>query len=101
MYGTGWVNVVSLIARVVGEPELRTNRAGEPECRMRLAVPRYSQGGQREPGVVYVDASTFGLRAQEHAERLSEGSTVGLSGRLDSDPPERGIGVLIDQLDLL
>jgi single-stranded DNA-binding protein len=68
---------------------------------MRLAVPRYSGGGIKEPGVVYVEASTFGLRAQEFAERLSEGSSVGLSGRLDSDPSEHGLGILIDQLDLL
>jgi single-stranded DNA-binding protein len=95
------VNTVSVIAHLVGEPELRETRGGVPECRMKLAVPRYSGGGIREPGVVYVEASTFGLRAQDFAERLSEGSSVGLSGRLDSDPPDDGVGILIDQLDLL
>ncbi len=68
---------------------------------MRLAIPRYSGGGAREPGVVYVEASTFGLRAQECAERLHEGSNVGLSGRLEDDPPDEGLGVYIDQLDFL
>ena len=95
------VNVVSLIGRVVGEPELRKNRAGTDQCTVRLAVPRYARSGQREPGVVYVDVTTFGLEAQDTARQLHEGNTVGLSGRLDSDPPEQGIGVLIDQLDLL
>lgn len=95
------VNVVSLIGRVVGEPELRKNRAGADQCTVRLAVPRYARNGQREPGVVYVDVTTFGLEAQDAASRLHEGSTVGLSGRLDSDPPEGSVGVLIDQLDLL
>jgi single-stranded DNA-binding protein len=55
------VNVVSLTARVVVKPELRTNRAGVTECRFKLAVPRYSRSGVREPGVVYLDATTFGL----------------------------------------
>lgn len=64
-------------------------------------MPRYSASGQHEPGVVYVDVTTFGLEAREHAGRLSEGSRVGLSGRLDSDPPEEGLGVLIDQFNVL
>jgi single-stranded DNA-binding protein len=72
-----------------------------PECRVRLAVPRRSRRGRKEPGVVYLDVTTFGLEAQELADRVSEGSTIGLSGRLEDDPPERGIGVLIDQLDVL
>lgn len=95
------MNVVSLTARVVVKPEVRTNRAGIAECRLRLAVPRYSRTGVREPGVVYLDATTFGLEAREHAERLSVGSEIGLSGRLDADPPDAGVGVLIDQLDFL
>ena len=67
---------------------------------MRIAVPRYARGGRKEPGVVYVDVTTFGLDALEHAERLGEGSRIGLSGRLDSDEPEWS-GVVIDQLDVL
>jgi hypothetical protein len=76
---------------------------------MRLAVPRYSRGGQREPGVVYVDAASSGLAAPEHAERLSIGHRVALTGRLEPDDreprsPEQAVErhvVLIDQLDLL
>ncbi|HEX8743963.1 MAG TPA: single-stranded DNA-binding protein [Thermoleophilaceae bacterium] len=95
------VNAVSLIGRVVGEPELRMNRAGEEECRMRVAVPRRQRNGRPDAGVVYVEVSTFGDEARLCAERLSEGSRIGLSGRLDDDPPEQGIGVLVDQLDYL
>ena len=94
------MNSVSIVGHVTGEPELRTTRAGVPECRMRVAVPRYSRRGRREPGVVYVSVTTFGLEAQECAERLKEGSRIGLSGRLDSDEPEWS-GILIDQLDFL
>ena len=74
------MNSVSLLGQVVGEPQLRENRAGIAECRMRLAVPRRSRDGRREPGVVYVDVRTFGTEARECARRLREGSTVGLAG---------------------
>lgn len=93
------MNVVSLTGRVVGEPEFRTTRSGLPECRIKLAVPRYGRGGIREPGVVYVHVTTFGLEAREFAERLSEGSPVGLSGRLDDEDGSNH--VLIDQFDFL
>ena len=73
---------------------------------MRIAVPRYARGGRREPGVVYVDVTTFGLEAEDHAERLSRGSRIGLSGRFeygDPDEPDEPdwSGVVIDQLDVL
>jgi single-stranded DNA-binding protein len=67
---------------------------------MRIAVPRYARGGRREPGVVYVDVTTFGLEAVDHAEQLTRGSRIGLSGRLESDEPEWS-GVVIDQLNVL
>lgn len=92
---------MSLIGTVVEKPELRTNRGGAPECRIKLAVPRYSRIGQREPGIVYVDVTVFGLEARDCAERLSEGSSVGVGGRLQDSPPETGLGVLINQLDFL
>jgi single-stranded DNA-binding protein len=92
------VNSVSLIGRVLGEPELRENRAGIDQCTMRLAVPRRGPGGAPEPGVVYITVTTFGREARECAERLSDGSRLGLSGRLE---PEDGRHVLIDQLDFL
>ena len=91
------MNSVSLLGQVVGEPQLRENRAGIAECRMRLAVQRRSRDGRREPGVVYVDVTTFAHEAHECAERLHEGSTVGLVGRIEDDP----YGVLIDQLTFL
>jgi len=94
------MNVVSLVGTLTADPTVRVNRAGHDECRMRLAVPRRSRNGSPQPGVVYVDVTTFGPDARACADRLRLGSRVGLSGRLDDDPPE-GIGVLIDQLDFL
>lgn len=89
------MNAVSLIGQVVGEPQLSENRAGIPECRIRLAVPRRLRSGEREPGVDYINVTTFGREAQECAERLSDGDRVGLAGRM------RAGEALIDQLSFL
>lgn len=92
------MNNVSLIGRLVDDPELGTNRAGLEQCRMRLAVARRDRSGQLEPGVVYIDVTTFGREARDCTRRLSAGDRVGLSGRLEDD---QGGHVLIDQLDFL
>lgn len=72
------------------------------------AVPRYKRTGRREPGVFYVDVTTFGGDARECVERLEEGSRIGLSGRLAIEQERSPQGawemthaVLIDQLDFL
>jgi single-strand DNA-binding protein len=100
------MNSVSLVGRLTDDPALRKNRAGIDECRMQIAVQRFARGGRREPGVVYVEVSTFGPEAVECVERLARGSRIGLSGRLDSDEPKDPgqpgwSGVVIDQLDFL
>ena len=93
------MNSVSLVGTLTADPTLRETRAGLDECRMRLAVPRRDRAGRREPGVVYVDVTTFGEEARACADGLALGSRVGLSGRLEDDP--ESAGVLIDQLDFL
>lgn len=92
------MNSVSLIGELARDPELGENRAGIPECRMTVVVPRRTREGRRYPGVMYVDVTAFGEEARECAERLRRGSRVGLAGRLSDDPTGR---VLIDQLDFL
>jgi single-stranded DNA-binding protein len=95
------MNAVSLVGTLAIDPMMRASRAGTPECRMKLAVPRRSRGGRPEPGVVYVRVSLFGSDALEHGPRLRQGSRIGLTGRLDSADPRESAGVLIDQLDYL
>ena len=94
------MNSVSVIGRIVGNPDLRKDRTGADACRMTLAVARRQRNGQPDAGVVYLDVTTFGAEARETAQ-LHEGDLIGLSGRLDSDPPDSGIGILIDQLAIL
>ncbi|MFL5782439.1 MAG: single-stranded DNA-binding protein [Thermoleophilaceae bacterium] len=89
------MNVVSITGALVRDPEF-SEAGGMPECRLRIAVPRYHRNGQRVPGVVYVNVTTFGLEARDCAASLSKGSSVALSGRLDGDATD----VLPDQLEL-
>ena len=95
------MNAVSLIGTLTADPELQETATAPPRCTMRLAVPRRDRTGRQEPGVVYIDATTEGEQARECGRRLKLGSRVGLSGRLEDDPPHEGTSVLIDQLDVL
>lgn len=97
----------TLIGTLTDDPELRKSRTGGDVCLMRIAVPRRRRSGRREPGVVYVDVAAYGADARESAERLKQGDTLGLSGRIERDEyrtpdGERRVdhAVLIDQLDL-
>jgi single-stranded DNA-binding protein len=102
------VNSVSLIGTLVEDPDLRENGDEPVRCTMRVAVPRRDHSGLQLPGVVYVDAAIFGLRARDCAERLHRGDRIGLTGRLEQDRSRSPNGqlvvenaILVDQLDLL
>ena len=100
------MNSVALTGTLTEDPELHENGAEPVRCRMRLAVPRHARGGRREPGVVYVAVTTFGLEARDCAERLNRGDRIGVTGRIEQDKHRTPEGwqvdhsVLIDQLDL-
>ncbi len=99
------MNAVALTGTLVEDPTLREG-ADPVRCTMRLAVPRHARGGRREPGVVYIAVTTFGLEARDCAERLRRGDRIGVTGRIAQDRHRTPEGwqaeysVLIDQLDL-
>ncbi|HEX8648302.1 MAG TPA: single-stranded DNA-binding protein [Thermoleophilaceae bacterium] len=96
------MNIVCVIGTLTGVPRYREHGT-DTECTLSLAVQRRLPDGSPEPGVVYIEAKTYGAEAREVAQ-LHEGDKIGLSGRLDSDDPSHGprwSGVLIDQLDFL
>ena len=75
---------------------------------MRVAVPRVSRGGIREPGVVYVEVVVTGLRASDVCEAAAVGGRIGVSGRIEPDERPGPDGerdsryeVMADQLELL
>ena len=100
------MNSVALTGVLTEDPQLHEDGAEPVRCRMRLAVPRHARSGQREPGVVYIAVTTFGLEAHGCAERLRRGDRIGVTGRIEQDRHHTPEGwrvdhsVLIDQLDL-
>jgi single-stranded DNA-binding protein len=102
------VNSVALIGTLVEDPKLLETGADPVRCTIRLAVPRRDRAGLRLPGVVYVDAATFGLQARDCAERLRRGHRLGLTGRLEQNRYKTPEGdwrverlILADQLEFL
>ena len=78
------MNTVQLIGRLTRDPELRYTPAGTATCTIRLAVPRRKRnGGDTDPGPVYIDVVTFGAQAEAIAEYMAQGRRVGVTGRLE------------------
>jgi single-strand DNA-binding protein len=79
------VNNVNLIGALVGEPELAIDRDGGDVCAMQVALQRRGPTGDPEPGVIYVDVTSYGRVARTCANELSAGQRVGVAGRLERD----------------
>jgi single-stranded DNA-binding protein len=79
------MNNVSLIGWVIGDPQLEVDRAGRNVCVLQIEVPRRSLLGDHQPGVIYVDVTTFGEQARTCAAELSAGRRIGISGTLERD----------------
>lgn len=79
------MNNVNLIGSLVGDPELTVDRDGRDVCPMQLAVQRRGPAGDPEPGVIYIDVTTYGRQARTCANELSAGQRIGVAGRLERD----------------
>jgi single-strand DNA-binding protein len=86
------VNNVNLIGSVVGEPELTLDGEGRDVCALQIAVQRRGPTGDPEPGVIYIDVTTYGHQARACANELSAGRRVGVAGRLERDDSLDGRG---------
>jgi single-stranded DNA-binding protein len=86
------LNNVSLIGALIADPELEVRHDGRVRCAMHIEVPRRARGGQREPGVIYVEVSAFEEQARECARDLSAGMRVGISGTLERDDALDAVG---------
>ena len=79
------MNNVNLIGTLVNEPELSRDRDGRDVCSMQLAVQRRGPAGDPEPGVIYIDVTSYGQQARTCANELASGSRIGVAGRLERD----------------
>src|SRR3954453_22353546 len=84
------MNNVNLIGSLVGAPELSIDRDGRDVCAMQLAVQRRGPTGEPEPGVIYIDVTTYGRQARICTEQLSAGERGGgARGPAREESPER------------
>lgn len=79
------MNNVSLIGTLIVDPDLSTGRDGREQCVMQIGIPRRGLQGEYEPGLVYIDVTTFGGQAKVCANELRAGDRVGISGTLERD----------------
>jgi single-strand DNA-binding protein len=99
------MNLVSLIGRLGGDPEVRYTPQGTPVANMSLAVNERWNGNER---TYWFRVITWNRLAEIVAEHLSKGNKVGISGRLTSRQWEDREGnsrtvveVVADKVDFL
>lgn len=98
------LNVVTLVGRVGGEPDVRHFESGTVKCRLTLAVRR---GKSDQPD--WFTLEIWGKTAQIAEQYVNKGSLIGVKGALKFDTwVDRNTGanrmapvILVDQLNLL
>ena len=81
------LNSVSLVGRLVRDPELRYTPQGAPVCEFTLASNRRfaKKDGEKADEVVFVDVVVWNRLAEISAEYLKKGRQVGLVGQIIQD----------------
>lgn len=100
------LNVVTLVGRVGGEPEVKYFESGSVKCRMTLAVRRQSRNSD-EPD--WFSLEVWGKTAEIAGNYVHKGSLIGVKGSLKFDTwsdSKTGANrstpiVLVDKMDLL
>jgi single-strand DNA-binding protein len=99
------LNVVNLVGRVGGDPEVRYFESGSVKCSLTLAVNRMSKDEQPD----WFNLELWGKTAEVAANYVRKGSLVGIQGSLKLDTwSDRTTGahrskpvIKVDKLDLL
>ncbi len=97
------MNTITLIGRLVRDPELRHTTGGDPVCAIRIAVDAMG----RSNSVGYVDVSVWGKSGEACARHLSKGWLVGVTGRLEyrewpaDDGSKRSAHAVVGNVDFL
>jgi single-strand DNA-binding protein len=77
------VNLVNLVGRVGGDPDLKVFDSGNMKCRLTLAVNRRSKNKDEPPD--WFNLELWGQTAQIAADYVRKGSLIGVSGALKLD----------------
>jgi single-strand DNA-binding protein len=102
------INVVHLVGRVGGDPEVRFFESGSVKCSLTLAVNRFSKNKDNEPPD-WFNLELWGNTAQTAGNYVRKGSLIGIQGTLRIETwqdkttnAERSKPVIrVDRLDLL
>jgi single-strand DNA-binding protein len=100
------LNVVTLVGRVGGDPDVKYFESGTVKCKLTLAVRRRSTKSE-EPD--WFTLEIWGKTAQIAADYVRKGAQIGVTGSLKFDRwQDRSTGanrsmpvIKVDQLDLL
>jgi single-strand DNA-binding protein len=99
------INVVTLVGRVGGDPDVKYFESGSVKCRLTLAVRRRSRSDEPD----WFTLELWGKTAEFAANYVRKGTQIGVTGALKWDQwQDRNTGVnrslpviRVDQLDLL
>jgi len=100
------INVVTLVGRVGGDPDMKYFESGTVKCRLTLAVNRRSRNNDKPD---WFNLELWGKTAEVAGNYVRKGGLIGVKGSLRFDTwSDRQSGVtrsspviLVDQLDLL
>jgi single-strand DNA-binding protein len=100
------LNVVTLVGRVGGDPDVKYFESGTVVCKLTLAVNRRTKNSDQPD---WFNLEIWGKTAQVAADYVRKGSLIGVTGSLRFDRwQDRNSGanrskpvIKVDQLDLL
>lgn len=100
------LNVVTLVGRVGGDPDVRYFESGSVKCRLTLAVNRQTRNSDQPD---WFNLELWGKQADVAANYVRKGSLIGVKGALKFDTwTDKNSGVarsspviLVDRLQLL
>lgn len=99
------LNVVTLVGRVGGDPDVKYFESGKVVCNLTLAVNRRTKNSEPD----WFNLEIWGKTAQVAADYVRKGALIGVTGSLKFDRwQDRNTGsnrskpvIRVDQLDLL
>lgn len=100
------LNVVTLVGRVGGEPDVKYFESGSVKCRLTLAVNRQTKNSDQPD---WFNLELWGKQADVAANYVRKGSLIGVKGSLKLDTwTDKNSGaarsspvILVDRLQLL
>ncbi|MGC1393069.1 MAG: single-stranded DNA-binding protein [Coleofasciculaceae cyanobacterium] len=101
------LNVVNLVGRVGGDPDVKYFESGSVVCNLTLAVNRRSRNNNDQPD--WFNLELWGKTAEVAANYVRKGSLIGVQGSLKIETwSDRATGanrskpvIKVDRLDLL